>query len=163
MTVAACYPGSFDPPTFGHLDVVRRVLPLFDRIVMAVGVNAAKASVFTPEERVEMLRAQVRDLGGQVEVASFRGLAVEFCRSQGIRVMVRGLRTVSDFETEFQMALTNRNFAPEIETVFVMPGEKYSYVSSRLIKEVVQAGGPVDAFVPPAVARALEKRLRPRA
>lgn len=157
MGTSACYPGSFDPPTLGHLDVIRRAAPVFDRLVVAVGVNPAKAPMLPVEERVALLRAELGGLGPRVEVESFRGLAVDFCRARGLAILVRGLRTVSDFESEFQMALTNRSLAPGIDTFFVMAGEKYSFVSSRLIKEILGAGAPVDAFVPPGVARALER------
>src|SRR5262245_17155593 len=158
MTTRALYPGSFDPVTFGHLDLIHRGSTLFDRLIVAIGVNAAKTALFTPEERLAMIQAEI---GGHknVEVAIFHGLVVDFARSHGVNIILRGLRTVSDFETEFQMALTNRSFAPEIETVFVMPGEKFQFVSSRLIREVAQVGGSVSAFVPEAVERALKKRF----
>ena len=159
MPVFACYPGSFDPVTFGHLDLIRRAARLFDRVVVAIGVNASKAPLFTPEERRAMIEAELGELSSKVEVATFRGLVVEFCRARGITVLLRGLRTVSDFESELQMALTNRSFAPEIESVFMMPAERYAFVSSRLIKEVVNAGGSVESFVPGRVAEALRARL----
>ena len=155
---AACYPGSFDPVTFGHLDLIRRGARLFDRLVVAVGRNAEKNPLFTAEERAAMISAEIEDLT-TVKVEIFHGLVVDFCHSRGLDIMLRGLRTISDFESEFQMALTNRSFAPDIESVFVMPAEKYSYVSSRLIREVVMVGGDVDRFVPPAVAAALKRRL----
>jgi pantetheine-phosphate adenylyltransferase len=158
MTTRAVYPGSFDPVTFGHLDLIQRGSRLFDRLIVAVGVNAAKTPLFPAEERVAMIQAEIRGLAN-VEVAPFEGLVVDFARSHGSNIILRGLRTVSDFETEFQMALTNRSFAPDIETVFVMPGEKFHFISSRLIKEVAQVGGSVASFVPEAVARRLERRF----
>lgn len=160
MEIAACYPGSFDPVTYGHLDLMRRATALFDRVVVAVGKNVTKQPLFSAEERAALIQAEVDRFERPVEVACFQGLVVDFCRENGLSVIVRGLRTVSDFESEFQMGLTNRTFAPEIETVFVMPGEKFSYVSSRLIKEVVAVGGSVDAFVPSGVVRALRSRLK---
>ena len=156
----AIYPGSFDPVTYGHLDLVRRAAALFDRLVIAVGHNPSKRPLFTAEERVTMIRAETSDLPN-VEVDVFQGLAVDFARARGLNVVLRGLRTVSDFESEYAMALTNRSFAPEIESVFVMPGERWSYTSSRLIKEIVTGGGSVDNFVPPRVAKALRERLGP--
>lgn len=160
MTRTACYPGSFDPVTFGHLDLIERAVRLFDRLVVAVGINASKTPLFSLEERTSLLRAELADRGLSVEVTAFEGLIVDHCHALGASVIIRGLRTVSDFENEFQMGLTNRCFAPEIETVFVMPGERYGFVSSRLIKEIVRAGGATDRFVPARVARALEEKLR---
>jgi pantetheine-phosphate adenylyltransferase len=159
--VSALYPGSFDPVTRGHLDLVERALPLFDRLTVAVGVNTSKQATFSPEERVAMLR-DVLPKDPRVAVTTFRGLVVDFCRAQGIGAILRGVRTVSDFEYEYQMALTNRHLAPGIETVFVMPSVQYSYVSSSLIREIVRNGGDVSSFLPPPVERALRDRLRPR-
>jgi pantetheine-phosphate adenylyltransferase len=151
----ALYPGSFDPVTLGHIDLIDRGLALFGELTVGVAVNANKTPLFTADERVELLRSQLRDRKG-VTVTTFRGLVVEYCQRNGFGVILRGLRTVSDFEFEYQMALTNRSLAPGIETVFVMPNEKYSYTSSRLIKEVLEGGGDVARFVPPDV----EHRLR---
>jgi pantetheine-phosphate adenylyltransferase len=158
MGTRAVYPGSFDPVTFGHLDLIQRGSRLFDSLVVGVGVNAAKSALFDAAERVAMIQAEVGSLAN-VEVAPFDGLVVDFAKARGANIILRGLRTVSDFETEFQMALTNRSFAPELETVFVMPGEHFHFVSSRLIKEVAQVGGSVAAFVPDDVARALKRRF----
>jgi pantetheine-phosphate adenylyltransferase len=158
----ALYPGSFDPPTYGHLDLIRRGQSLFGKLTVAVAVNPAKAPLFTPEERIECLREQLRGLDG-IEITHFRGLVVEYCQQNGFAVILRGLRTVSDFEFEYQMALTNRALAPNVETVFVMPNEKYSYISSRLIKEVLEGGGDVSKFLPPEVEARLRSKLhRPR-
>jgi pantetheine-phosphate adenylyltransferase len=157
--VSALYPGSFDPVTSGHLDLVERALPLFDHLTVAVAVNGQKSSTFTPEERVAMLR-EVLPEDTRLSVTSFHGLVVDFCRAQGIGAVLRGVRTVSDFEYEYQMALTNRHLAPGIETVFVMPSVQYSYVSSSLIREIVRNGGDASGFVPAPVERALRERLR---
>ncbi len=156
---AACYPGSFDPVTLGHADIVRRAARIFDRVVVAIGRNSTKSCLFDVDERLLLLRKEFEDLGPQVEVASFDGLVVDFCRARNLGVLVRGVRSVGDYEHEVQMALTNRSFAPELETLLVLPGERFAHVSSRLIKEVVEAGGKVDAFVSPRVARALAQKL----
>ncbi|MFN0207714.1 MAG: pantetheine-phosphate adenylyltransferase [Planctomycetota bacterium] len=158
----ALYPGSFDPFTYGHLDLIRRGVALFGELTVAVAVNPTKTAAFTPEERVEMLKYQLRDLPGAA-VASFSGLVVEYCQKNNYSVILRGLRTVSDFEFEYQMALTNRSLAPGVETVFVMPSESYSFTSSRLIKEVLQGGGNVSRFLPPEIEKRLrEKLLKPK-
>ena len=158
--VFALYPGSFDPVTCGHLDLVERALPLFDRLTVAVAVNSQKHATFSADERVAMLR-EVLPKDPRVSVTAFRGLVVDFCRAQAIGAILRGVRTVSDFEYEYQMALTNRHLAPTIETVFVMPSVQYSYVSSSLIREIVRNGGDVSSFLPSSVERQLRERLRP--
>jgi pantetheine-phosphate adenylyltransferase len=157
--VHAIYPGSFDPVTRGHLDLVSRALPLFDRLVVAVAINRQKTPTFSPEERAAML-AEVLPKDPKLSVTTFHGLVVDFCRQQGIGAILRGVRTVSDFEYEYQMALTNRHLQPEIETVFVMPSVEYSFVSSSLIKEIVKNGGDVGHFLPPQVERRLRERLQ---
>jgi pantetheine-phosphate adenylyltransferase len=156
--VSAVYPGSFDPVTRGHLDLVERALPLFDRLTVAVAINSSKSATFTVDERKEMLR-EVLPEDSRLDVVTFRGLVVDFCRQQRIGAILRGVRTVSDFEYEYQLALTNRHLAPDIETVFVMPSAQYSYVSSSLIREIVRNGGDVSSFLPPAVERRLRDRL----
>jgi pantetheine-phosphate adenylyltransferase len=153
----ALYPGTFDPPTLGHLDLIRRGVELFGPLVVAVANNNTKKPLFTAEERIAMIRAEVKDLPVQVEY--FRGLVVEHARDQGISILLRGVRTVSDFEYEYQMAMTNRTLEPSIETAFVMPSEKYSYLSSRLIKEVYASGGELRTFLPDAVHNQLLARL----
>jgi pantetheine-phosphate adenylyltransferase len=158
--VSALYPGSFDPVTNGHLDLVERALPLFDHLTVAVALNSSKQPTFTADERVRMLQ-EVLPRDPRLSVTTFRGLVVDFCRTQGIGAILRGVRTVSDFEYEYQMALTNRHLAAAIETVFVMPSVQYSYVSSSLIREIVRNGGDVSTFLPPPVERALRERLRP--
>jgi pantetheine-phosphate adenylyltransferase len=157
----ALYPGSFDPVTLGHLDLIARGAGLFDRLVVAVADNPRKKATFTVEERVAMLRRHTKKQRN-VEVASFTGLAVDFAKANGLAVLLRGVRTASDFEFEFQMALTNRSLAPGVETAFMMPSEEFAFLSSTLIKEVVGAGGDASRWVPKDVERALEKRLRVR-
>ena len=147
----AIYPGSFDPVTYGHIDVIRRALTIFDRLIVAVAYNLEKNPRFTVEERLDMLRKIAAEIPG-VEIDSFKGLLVEYARCRGSSVIVRGLRALSDFEYEFQMALTNRKICDDIETVFLMPSEQYSYLSSRMIKEIAALGGDVSVFVPEVVA-----------
>ncbi len=151
----AIYPGSFDPITNGHVDIIMRGAAIFDRIIVAVLHNLEKAPLFSVGERVQMAR-EVFAGEPKVAVETFDGLLVEFARQRGAQVIVRGLRAVSDFEYEFQMALMNRRLAPEIETVFMMPAESYTYISSRLIREVFALGGPIAGLVPEVV----EARLR---
>ena len=155
MPTLAVYPGSFDPLTNGHVDIILRGAKLFDRIVVAILVNAEKAPLFTMAERVELARA-VFNAHSHVEVDTFDGLLVDYVERRGAQVIVRGLRAVSDFEFEFQMALMNQRLNRRIETVFMMPDEKYTYISSRLIKEVFALGGQVHGLVPDLV----EDRLR---
>lgn len=157
--VNAIYPGSFDPVTRGHLDLVARAMPLFDHLTVAVAINRQKVPTFTPDERATMLR-EVLPADPRLSVTTFHGLVVDFCLQQGIGAILRGVRTVSDFEYEYQMALTNRHLQPSIETVFVMPSVEYSFVSSSLIKEIVKNGGDVGQFLPPQVEQRLRERLR---
>ena len=154
----AIYPGSFDPITKGHLDVIERAAQLFDELVVAVAFNDQKQSLFSAEERVAMIRSAV-DGRGKVRVAQFSGLLVEFAKEQEAVAVVRGLRAVSDFEFEFQMALMNRKLLPTLETIFVTPREECTYLSSRIVKEIARLGGNVEAFVPPPVGRALAERF----
>lgn len=155
----ALYPGTFDPVTNGHLDLVRRALRLFDRVVVAVGTGLAKAPMFTVEERVDLIRRAVEGLDG-VAVSRFDGLLVEAVRDEGAVAIIRGLRAVSDFEYEFQMALMNRRLAAEIETVFLMPSESYTYLDSTIVREVALLGGDIRGLVPDVVADALGRRRR---
>src|SRR5262249_17595006 len=158
MPTLAVYPGSFDPITNGHVDIISRGARLFDRIVVAMLVNAEKSPLFSMEERVEIARAVFRD-HKNVEVDTFDGLLVDYVVRRNAQVIVRGLRAVSDFEFEFQMALMNRRLNDRIETIFMMPAEQYSYISSRLIKEVFSLGGRVQGLVPELVeARLRDKR-----
>jgi pantetheine-phosphate adenylyltransferase len=157
--VVAVYPGSFDPLTNGHIDIIHRGSRLFDRIIVAVLINLEKAPLFTVPERVQIAKEVFRERPN-VEVDTFDGLLVEYARSKRASVIVRGLRAISDFEYEMQMALMNRRLNEEVETVFMMPGEPYTYVSSRLVKEVVALGGSVRGLVPEIVERRLrEKKL----
>jgi pantetheine-phosphate adenylyltransferase len=153
----AIYAGSFDPVTNGHLDVLSRAAQVFDEVVVAVAFNSEKRGLFTPEERVVMLKEATFAIRN-VRVTQFHGLLVEFAIREGACAIVRGLRAVSDFEFEFQMALMNRRLEPALETFFLMPKEEYSYVSSRLVKEVASLGGDVSVFVPTVVAKALREK-----
>ncbi|HPW17754.1 MAG TPA: pantetheine-phosphate adenylyltransferase [Candidatus Aminicenantes bacterium] len=155
---SAIYPGSFDPITNGHVDIVERGLKVFDRIVVAVLKNPKKATLFTTKERVRMIQGLFPSRK-EVEVRAFDGLLVDFARAQGTPVVIRGLRAVSDFEYEFQMALMNRSLAQDIETFFMMPSMRYSFLSSNLVREVAALGGSVDGLVPPLVARRLRAKL----
>ena len=149
------YPGSFDPPTNGHLDLIERGAKMFRQLIVAILRNDGKTALFTVEERMEMLREAVKHLPN-VQVESFDGLLVRFAAQKGARVILRGIRAVSDYEFELQMALMNRKLQPGLETVFMLPGEAYSYVSSRLVKEVFRLGGDVSDLVP----RNVEERLK---
>jgi pantetheine-phosphate adenylyltransferase len=155
----AIYPGSFDPLTNGHLDVIERATKLFDRVVVAVAVNESKKPLFTLKERVELARRSVKHLK-TVEVDSFDNLLVDYVQSRGARAIVRGLRAVSDFEFEFQLALMNRKLNEQVETIFMMPKDTYTFLSSRIVKEIARLGGDVRAFVPAHVEKALKAKLR---
>jgi pantetheine-phosphate adenylyltransferase len=158
----AIYPGSFDPPHNGHIDVLRRAALLFDEVIIAVAYNERKSAFFSVEERVRMLSESTRDIAN-VRVAHFHGLLVEFARQQEALAVVRGLRAVTDFEFELQMSLMNRKLVPTIETIFLTPIEQSTYLSSRIIKEIALLGGEVDEFVPPSVASALRVKIQARA
>jgi pantetheine-phosphate adenylyltransferase len=158
MTRIAIYPGSFDPPTRGHEDLIRRSLLLADRLVVAVAVNVAKQPLFSTEERLGMLRGAI-GADPRIEFVAFEGLLADFARKVGASVVVRGLRAVSDFEYEFQMALMNRQLHPSLETVFLVPALDLTYLSSSLVREVARYGGDVSALVHPAVAQALHARF----
>jgi pantetheine-phosphate adenylyltransferase len=159
MTRIAVYPGSFDPPTKGHEDLVRRSLALADHLIVAVAINAVKQPLFSVEERLEMLRAAVGD-DSRVSFQAFDGLLAEFAKRVGATIIVRGLRAVSDFEYEFQMALMNRQLHPSLETVFLVPAVDLTYLSSSLVREVARFGGDVTPLVHPKVAAALTRRFR---
>jgi pantetheine-phosphate adenylyltransferase len=158
MTVKALYPGSFDPPTNGHVDLIHRGSKLFGHLTVAVLNNSGKNPLFNVTERVEMLR-EVTGTLPNVSIATFNGLMVEFARQQGASAVLRGIRAISDYEYEFQMALMNRRLAPEIETVFLQPAGRYSFVSSRMLKEVFSFGGDVTGLVPPNVLKRLRGRI----
>jgi len=153
--IIAIYPGSFDPVTNGHLDVVFRAAKIFDRLIVAVLGNQEKAPLFTALERVEMLRGATAECAN-VEVDTFDGLLVEYVRQRQAQVILRGIRAISDYEYELQMALMNRRLEPNVETVFMLPAERYSYLSSRMVREIALLGGPIKEFVPAGV----EERLR---
>jgi pantetheine-phosphate adenylyltransferase len=155
----AIYPGSFDPITNGHLDVIARARKLFDEVIVAVAHNIEKAPLFTLEERLKLLREVLGQEKG-VLVGQFNGLLVEFAVAEKANAVIRGLRAVSDFEFEFQMALMNRKLQGNVETIFLMPKEEYTYLSSRLVKEIARLGGDVSAFVPGTVAKALGAKLK---
>ena len=158
MTVAAMYPGTFDPITLGHEDLVRRAASLFDRVVVAIADNpGSKAPMFSTDERVAMAAGALADIAG-VEVTGYQGLTVDFAREHGLRVIIRGLRAVSDFEYEFQLANMNRHLTDAVETAFLTPTEKYTFISSSLVREVAELGGDVSEFVSPPVKRALLER-----
>jgi len=159
----AIYPGSFDPVTNGHLDIIERGCKLFDEIIVSILVNPDKQPFFTLEERRQMLDEVLPNIsqgGCAVRVDSFQGLLVNYAMAQQADVIVRGIRAISDYEYEFQMALMNRRLQPGIETVFMMPAETYSYVSSRLVKEVFQLGGAVEGLVPPVVEKRMKEKMR---
>ena len=158
----AVYPGSFDPLTYGHADLVERAVRLVDRLVVAVARTATqrKDAMFSVPERVELVREVFED-DPAVEVTDFDGLLVDFARQRGARLIVRGLRAVSDFEYEFQMAQMNRSLWPEVETIFMAPDNRYTFLSASLVREVARLGGDVSAYVPPAVLRRMRDRLGP--
>src|SRR5215218_2213690 len=157
----AVYTGTFDPVHLGHLDIIRRGSRLFDRLIVGVGINPDKATFFDIDERVRLIEAVTRDYGN-VDVLKFEGLAVRFVREAGARIMVRGLRTLSDMEYEFTMSLMNLNLDPEIETVFLMAKEEFSHVSSSLLRQIATLGGDLTKFLPPEIRAALMERVRER-
>ena len=155
----AVYPGSFDPVTFGHLDIIDRALKIFDGVVVAVARNSEKNSLFTVKERIDLLSEILADRP-EAKIETFDGLLVDFVRKRGATVIIRGLRAVSDFEFEFQLAQMNRSITKDIETLFMMTSVPYSYLSSSIVKEVSSLNGPVDNLVPPVVKRALDAKFR---
>jgi pantetheine-phosphate adenylyltransferase len=156
----AIYPGSFDPVTNGHLDVIERARKLFDEVIVAVAHNDQKQPLFTLTERLELLRETIGQYDN-VKVAPLDGLLVDFAIKKNAAAVVRGLRAISDFEFEFQMALMNRKLEANVETIFLMPKEEYTYLSSRIVKEIARLGGDINQFVPACVARAFERKLEP--
>jgi len=158
MSISAMYPGTFDPITLGHEDLVRRASTLFDRVVVAIADNpGSKAPMFSTDERVEMAASALADIKN-VEVTGYQGLTVDYAREKQLRVIIRGLRAVSDFEYEFQLANMNRHLTDEVETAFLTPTEKYTFISSSLVREVAELGGDVSEFVSPRVKQALLER-----
>jgi len=156
----AIYPGSFDPPTNGHLDLIQRGSKIFEELIVAILRNSEKVPMFSVGERLEMLKELTQDLPN-VRIDTFHGLMVEYAKSMNAICVLRGIRAISDYEYELQMALMNRKLEPTLETVFMMPADKYSYVSSRLVREVAQAGGPVKGLVPEVVEQKLREKLDP--
>jgi pantetheine-phosphate adenylyltransferase len=158
MCQKAIYPGTFDPVTNGHIDVIKRAVKLFGDVTVAVAANPQKSPLFSVEERVQFLKKSLKGVDG-VTVVGFNGLVVDFARKNKAAIVIRGLRMLSDFEYEFQMALTNRKLADDVETIFLMPSESYSYVSSKLLKEASSLGADLSYFVPPFVEAELKKKL----
>jgi pantetheine-phosphate adenylyltransferase len=158
MQRTAIYPGSFDPVTNGHLDIIERGLSLFDKIIVTILENPAKHSLFTVEQRMELLRESLKEMNSHVEVASYGGLLVDYAVKRNAQAILRGMRAVSDFEYEFQMALMNRKLNRDIQTVFLMTGLRWIFTSSSIIKEAVKFGGDIESMVPPAVYRELKKK-----
>jgi pantetheine-phosphate adenylyltransferase len=156
----AIYPGSFDPLTFGHVDIIERSARLFDNVIVSILINSEKAPLFSVDERSDIMREILKPRFPNVEVDVFNGLLVDYAREKKAKVIVRGIRAVTDFEYEFQMALMNRRLNPEIETVFMMPAEQYSYLSSRLVKEIAELGGSVAGLVPETVETRLKQRFK---
>ncbi len=159
MKELAIYAGTFDPLTFGHLDIIERATHVFGRLIVAIAVDTPKKTLFTVEERMNMARETVKDMAN-VEVVCFDHLLVDYAKSRGVKVLIRGLRTSSDFEYEFQMALMNRKMTPEVETLFMTPKETHNYISSSTVKDVARLGGDVTQFVPPVVAGELIRKFR---
>lgn len=155
----AIYPGTFDPVTFGHVDLIQRAAQIFDKVIVAVASNGHKKPIFNIEERFQMLKEATQGIQG-IEVDKFDGLVVEYARQKGVKVLIRGLRMISDFEYEFQMALTNRRLASSIETVFLMPSESYSFLSSTLLKEAAILGADISSFVPHFVQDRLKAKIQ---
>jgi pantetheine-phosphate adenylyltransferase len=161
MNTQAVYPGSFDPVTNGHIDLIQRSAALFDKVIVAILKNTEKTPLFTVEERIEMLNSSIHDLRN-VSVTAFEGLLVDFVEQIGASVIIRGIRAVSDYEYELQMALMNRRLSNKVETVFMLPAESYSFLSSKLVKEIAELGGNIDGLVPADVEKRVRSRLRNR-
>ena len=155
----AIYPGTFDPITNGHLDIIERAIKVFDTVVVTIARNSAKNPLFSDKERLEMIRETTKSMK-QVEVDSFEGLLVTYAQKRRATAVLRGLRAISDFEYEFQLALTNRKLNDDLETVFLMPSERYTYLNSTIVREIARLGGDVTDFVPPVVKKAFDKKFR---
>lgn len=154
----ALYPGSFDPPTLGHFDLIHRAKRIFDRVIVAVAINEAKTALFTVEERIEMLKEELNNEPG-IEITSFSGLTVDFAKKCGAQALIRGLRAISDFEYELSLAINNQKLEPSIDTVCLMPSEPYLFLSSRQVKEIVKFGGNVSHYVPKRIEERLREKL----
>lgn len=153
------YPGTFDPVTYGHIDIVKRAVDLFDKVVITVAINPSKKPLFTTEERVAMLKDSLKEFDGKVDIDSFDGLLVQHAKQVGAQAIIRGLRQISDFEFEFQMALMNRKLSGDITTIFLMPHERYTYLNSTVIRNLASLHADVSSFVPPNVHEALKKKF----
>ena len=161
MCVIAVYPGSFDPVTYGHIDIIERGLKLFDKVIVAILINPNKKPLFTVEERLQMIKSSVKHLPEKkLEISSFEGLLVDYINKTKAKAILRGIRAISDFEYEFQMALTNRRLLKNVDTVFMMPDERYSYLSANLVREIASFGGDVSHFVPAHVAEKLKEKFK---
>lgn len=158
MARVAIYPGTFDPVTYGHVDLIERATQIFDKVIVAVAMNSHKKPLFSIEERFQMLKESTKGIK-RIEIETFDGLVVDYAKSKGVHVLLRGLRMISDFEYEFQMALTNRRWAENIETVFLMPSEKYSFLSSTLLKEAASLGADISLFVTKSVEKRLKEKM----
>lgn len=158
MSQIAIYPGTFDPITNGHLDIIKRAARIFDKVIVAVATNTGKAPLFSMDERKKLIQDAVKNID-KVEVDAFSGLIVDYCHQRGATALIRGLRAVSDFEYEFQMALLNRKIGKDVESVFLMPKEKYTYLSSSMIKEIAEFGGDITSFVPDHVRIELKNKF----
>ncbi len=160
MCVKAVYPGSFDPITYGHIDIIERGSKLFDKVVVAILINPQKNPLFTVEERLEMIKESLKHIPeNKIEISSFSGLLVDYVKEIQAKAILRGIRAISDFEYEFQMALTNRRLLKKVDTVFMMPDERYSYLSANLVREIASFGGDISHFVPPHVAEKLKEKF----
>ena len=157
----AIYPGTFDPITNGHLDIIERAIKMFDTVVVTIARNSAKNPLFSDKERLDMIREATKGMK-HVEVDSFEGLLVNYAKKRNATAVLRGLRAISDFEYEFQLALTNRKLNDTLETVFLMPSERYTYLNSTIVREIARLGGDVSDFVPPAVRKAFDKKFKTR-
>jgi pantetheine-phosphate adenylyltransferase len=158
MSARAIYPGTFDPITYGHVDLIKRAARIFSEVIIAVAHNPQKKPLFTVKERVEFIKKATSGISGII-IDDFQGLVIDYARKKKVSILIRGLRMISDFEYEFQMALTNRKLAPDIETIFLMPQEGYSYLSSKLLKEAVSLGADISCFMPDFVYQALKKKV----
>ncbi|MDP2207874.1 MAG: pantetheine-phosphate adenylyltransferase [Bacteroidota bacterium] len=156
----AIYPGTFDPITYGHIDVLERAIEIFDKVIVTLARNSAKQPLFSDEERIQMVKTAVKKYGKRVEVEYFDGLLVDYARRKKAKALVRGLRAISDFEYEFQMALMNRKLADKITTVFLMPHENHTYLNSSIVREIAKLGGDISSFVPPHVQKLLKFKLK---
>ncbi len=156
----AIYPGTFDPITYGHIDVLERAIEIFDKVIVTLARNSAKQPLFSDEERIQMVKTAVKKYGKRVEVEYFDGLLVDYARRKKAKALVRGLRAISDFEYEFQMALMNRKLADKITTVFLMPHENHTYLNSSIVREIAKLGGDISSFVPPHVQKLLKFKLQ---